>query len=78
MPSSEKVTRPSSPRHFFARLYGHLEEVKEEVNQTTFQDALISFSRPQTNQNNLPFLLPNVQDSHLTAVVAGGLSAFRK
>lgn len=85
MTTPQKVTRPSSPREFFARLYGHLENTKEEIPTKTEQNQI---STPRQSSNvvtpmpilatPLPFLLPSGNEAHLTAAAAAGLTAFRK
>lgn len=86
MSLSQKVNRPSSPREFFARLYGHLEDSKEKDGEKRLQEALVSFPKQNCNvaapvpilATPLPFILPTPQEAQLSAAAAAGLTAFRK
>ncbi|KAF5306495.1 hypothetical protein FQR65_LT07323 [Abscondita terminalis] len=79
----QKISRPSSPREFFARLYGHLETSKDEISDK-HKEEHISMSRPTSSivtpmpilAAPLPFILPPANEVHLTAAAAAGLSAF--
>lgn len=84
MSTKPKNTRPSSPRDFFRKLYGHLEKKdtdEEEVcaeddhKQNKVQELVTPVPILATP---LPFLLPSGNEAHLTAAAAAGLSAFRK
>ncbi|KAK4881356.1 hypothetical protein RN001_004675 [Aquatica leii] len=83
MTTPQKITRPSSPREFFARLYGHLETSKEEISDKDKEEP-ISVSRPTSSiitpmpilATPLPFILPPTNEVHLTAAAAAGLTAF--
>lgn len=84
MTSEPKIVRPSSPREFFARLYGHLENNKEDSNNKE-QDQLVHHPKKTSNvitpmpvlASPIPFFLPSGNDAHLSAAAAG-LTAFRK
>lgn len=61
---SPTVTRPSSPRHFFARLYGHLEPSKDptknifDLKDDKGCETKTELCKPQpVTQSSLPFSL---------------------
>lgn len=83
MNTSNKLTTPSSPKEFFARIYGHLEDNKEELsNPNDEQSKSLQPSSIVTPMpilaTSLPFFLPSSNEAHLTAAAAAGLSAFCK
>ncbi|CAH1109841.1 unnamed protein product [Psylliodes chrysocephalus] len=78
-PSQPK--QPSSPREFFRKLYGDLEQ-KSSAQDETKNSIIVKKSEtelvtpiPILASSSLPFLLPHASDSQL-AVAAAGLSAF--
>lgn len=77
--SKPKTQQPSSPREFFQKLYGDLEDNSQDRPESSI---------PKKKENDLiapvpilatplPFLFPHGSESPL-AVAAAGLSAFRK
>lgn len=79
-PSQPK--QPSSPREFFRKLYGDLEQ-KSSTQDETKNSIIVKKSETELVTpipilaSSLPFLLPHASDSQL-AVAAAGLSAFCK
>lgn len=78
MESKTKIQRPSSPREFFERLYGHLEVSKEKTEERT---AVVSrppeiFTPVPVLPTPLPFIF-SPSEAQLNAA-AVGLSAFCK
>ena len=79
MTTKPKTTRPSSPREFFQRLYGHLEKQEDERQDDGGKRDVQELITPvPILASPLPFLLPPGNDTHLTAAAAAGLSAFCK
>lgn len=76
METKARPGRPSSPREFFERIYGHLEDKKEGSERDGATPAEIVTPVPVLAAP-LPFFLPGTSEAHLTAAAAG-LSAFCK
>lgn len=79
MTTKPKTTQPSSPRDFFQRIYGHLENRDDErKNEETKREIHDLITPVPILATPLPFLLPPGNETHLTAAAAAGLSAFCK
>lgn len=73
-----KSQQPSSPREFFQRLYGDLEEKTEESVEIPEKKRETELIAPiPILATPLPYLFPHGSDSQLAAAAAG-LTAFRK
>ncbi|XP_011634500.1 homeobox protein rough [Pogonomyrmex barbatus] len=62
--STKKTRRPSSPRRFFARLYGHLEETKKTENDEDEDHARESLDSSPEITKKASHTLPDLSESH--------------
>lgn len=79
MAADAKPTQPSTPRDFFQRIYGDLEDGSKkntEVQVVARSDNELITPIPIL-ATPIPFLVPPGNEPHLAAAAAG-LSAFRK
>lgn len=62
--SAKKTRRPSSPRRFFARLYGHLEATKKTEDDEDEDHARESLDSSPEITGETPHVLPGSLESH--------------
>ncbi|CAL1678357.1 unnamed protein product [Lasius platythorax] len=62
--SAKKTRRPSSPRRFFARLYGHLEVTKKTEDDEDEDHARESLDSSPEITGETPHVLPDSLESH--------------
>ncbi|XP_070149084.1 homeobox protein rough [Polyergus mexicanus] len=62
--SAKKTRRPSSPRRFFARLYGHLEATKKTEDDEDEDHARESLDSSPEITGQAPHVLPDSLESH--------------
>lgn len=92
--SEFKPLKPSTPKQFFARLYGHLEETKTAEEELPKEDLCkpqplvssgINFPMFGSSLGGFPFGFPSREDSTIRLTLSSasdahlaGFSAFRK
>lgn len=68
--SAKKIRRPSSPRRFFARLYGHLEATKKTKDDEDDDRARESLDSSPEITEEAPHVLPGAPGTHETLHVS--------
>jgi len=74
--SAKKTRRPSSPRRFFARLYGHLEATKKTEDDEDEDHARESLDSSPEITGETPHVLPGSLESHKMFHVSTELAHF--
>lgn len=72
--SAKKTRRPSSPRRFFARLYGHLEATKKTEDDEDEDHARESLDSSPEITEEASHALPDSPESHKMLPVSTNIS----